>query len=307
MTTRDASLRSSLLVAGPSTEDDPFGVVGWGLFVSLSCIWGASFLLIAMGLEALPPGVVTFARVGLGALFLALLPRERVRFEAGDQARLVVMSILWVAVPFTLFPIAEQHINSAVTGLLNGATPIVAAAIAAVFLGRPPHRLQTVGIAVGFLGIVLISVPSLSEGTSEAASVLMVLFATVCYGISINIAPALQHRYGSVNVMARMLALATIWTAPWGLWALDKVRFAWTPWLATAVLGIVGTGLAFAMMASMVRRVGATRASLIAYLLPVVALVLGVAVNGDRVTPGALVGVVLILIGAALASRAKRG
>ena len=304
--TRNAWIRSPLLVAAPSAEEDPFGVLDWTLFVGLSCVWGASFLLIALGLEAMPPGVVTFARVGFGAATLAVVAPAPVKFDAADRYRLIVMSILWVGIPFTLLPIAEQYINSAVTGLLNGATPIVAAGIAAIFLRRPPHPWQLVGIVVGFVGIALISLPSLGEGANQAAGVVMVLFATICYGISINIAPPLQQKYGSLNVMARMLALATIWTAPLGLAGLGEVRFEWVPWLAVAALGIVGTGLAFAMMATMVRRVGATRASLIAYLLPVVALVLGVLVNGDRVAPIALMGVVLILGGAALASRSKQ-
>ena len=301
----DTALRPTLLVAGPAVEDDPFGLVGWLLFGALAVIWGSSFLLIAWGLEALPPALVTFARVALGALFLAVLPREKVAFEKSDRVRMVVMSILWVGIPFTIFPIAEQHINSAVTGLLNGATPIVAAGIAAVFLRRPPDLLQTVGIIVGFAGIVLISLPSLNQGTSEAAAVLMVLFATVCYGISIHLAPPLQHKYGSVNVMARMLALGTLWTAPLALFELDQVRFAWGPWLSVGMLGLVGTGLAFALMAAMVKRVGATRSSLIAYLLPIVALFLGVVVNGDEVSHLAVFGVAMILVGAAVAARPK--
>ena len=288
-----------------SADEDQFAVVDWAFFVGLACVWGSSFLLIALGLEAMPPGMVTFARVGLGALVLAVLPRAPVRFEAADRGRMVAMSLLWVAIPFTLFPIAEQYVNSAVAGLLNGATPIVAALVAGAFFRRPPNATQWVGIAVGFAGIVLISLPSLGEGTNQAAGVVMVLLATVCYGISVNLAPPLQLKYGSVNVMARMLALATIWTAPLGLLGLPYVRFEWVPWISVLLLGTVGTGLAFALMALMIRRVGATRASLITYLLPVVALILGVAVNDDRVAPIALGGIVFILIGAGLAARGK--
>ncbi|MEL7369917.1 MAG: DMT family transporter [Myxococcota bacterium] len=300
------SLRSTPLAPGLPADEDEFVVLDWGLFAGLACVWGSSFLLIARGLEAMPPGVVTFARVGLGALVLAVLPRSSVRFEAVDRNKMIAMSLLWVAIPFTLFPIAEQYVNSAVAGLLNGATPIVAALAAAAFWGRPPNRTQWLGIAVGFLGIVMISAPSLSEGTNEAIGVVMVLSATVCYGVSVHMAPPLQAKYGSVNVMARMLALATLWSAPWGLVGLPYVRFEWIPWLAVLLLGTVGTGLAFAMMAQLIKRVGSTRASLITYLLPIVALVLGVLINNDRVAPIAVGGVVLILAGAALASRARR-
>src|SRR3546814_1947729 len=92
--------------------------------MAVSGIWGASFLFIAVGLEALTPGVVTFLRVGLGAAALHLLPGPSIRVEPEDRLRLLGVSILWVAIPFTLFPIAEQHINSAVTGMLNGSTPV---------------------------------------------------------------------------------------------------------------------------------------------------------------------------------------
>lgn len=302
----DLSLRPP--AAAPSllsVEEGHLVFVDWTLFAALACVWGSSFLLIALGLEAMPPGVVTFARVGLGALVLACLPRERVRFEARDRGRMIAMSLLWVAVPFTLFPLAEQHINSAVAGLLNGATPIVAALIAALFLGRTPNSTQWLGIAVGFAGIILISTPSLGEGTNQAAGVVMVLAATLCYGISVHLAPPLQRKYGSVNVMARMLALATLWTAPLGLVGLPAVRFEWVPWLSVIVLGTVGTGVAFALMAQLIGRVGSTRASLITYLLPVVALVLGAWVKDDRVSPLAVGGVVFILAGAALAARPR--
>ncbi|MEM7677679.1 MAG: DMT family transporter, partial [Myxococcota bacterium] len=295
---KELSFRSAPLDGGFAADDDEFAFVDWGLFAGLACVWGSSFLLIALGLEAMPPGVVTLARVGLGALVLALFPRPAVRFEAADRNKMLLMSLLWVAIPFTLFPIAEQYVNSAVAGLLNGATPIVAALVAAIFLGRSPNKMQWMGIVVGFFGIVMISAPSLSEGTNEATGVVMVLLATVCYGVSVHMAPPLQAKYGSVNVMARMLAWATLWSMPWGLAGLPYVRFEWIPWLSVLVLGTVGTGLAFVMMAQLIKRVGSTRASLITYLLPIVALVLGVMINNDRVAPIALGGVVFTLAGA---------
>jgi drug/metabolite transporter (DMT)-like permease len=131
----------------------------------------------------------------------------------------------------------------------------------------------------------------------------LVLLATVCYGIATNLVGPLQLTYGSRGVMARMLALATIWTLPYGLASLDGSSVELAPLAAVSVLGIVGTGLAFLLMGTLVVRVGATRATFITYLIPVVALALGVVFQDDHVELLALVGVVLVVGGAVLASR----
>ncbi len=247
-----------------SDNDGSFTAQDWVLFVSVAAIWGASFLLIDIGLDALPPGVITLIRVGSGAAALAVLPKPEVRIAHDDRARLVVLSVIWVGIPFTLFPIAEQYINSSVTGLLNGATPIFAATVAAVLLRQRAHGVLLGGIVVGFVGIVLISLPSISDGANEARGVFLVLGATVCYGFAINLAAPLQRRYGSLPLMARMLALATFWTTPYGLWELGDAEFEVGPIVAVVVvLGVVGTGIAFAIMGTLVGRVGSTRASFI--------------------------------------------
>jgi len=272
----------------------------------VAIIWGASFLFIDIGLDALPPGVITLMRVGLGAVALAVLPlpRQHVRIRTEDRVRLVTLSVVWVAVPFTLFPIAEQHISSAVAGLLNGGTPIFAAIFAMVLLRQPTRGAQLLGIAVGFVGVVFVSLPSIGEGSSEAFGVALIVLATICYGFALNLAGPMQQRYGSVNLMAKVLALATIWTAPYGLWQVDDASWEIGPVLAVAVLGIVGTGIAFALMGTLVGRVGSTRASFITYLIPVVALVLGVVFRDDEVFVLELIGVGFVIGGAFLASRA---
>jgi drug/metabolite transporter (DMT)-like permease len=280
-----------------------FSPTDWAVFTAVAGIWGASFLFIAIGLESLHPGVVTLMRVSLGAAILRVLPGGRIRIEREDRVRMLAVSVLWVGIPFTLFPLAEQHINSAVTGLLNGATPTFTAAFAALFFGRRTTGPQLAGVGVGFAGIVLISAPSLGEGSTQATGVGLVLLATLCYGLSTNLVVPLQLRYGSRGVMGRMLALGTIWTLPFGLVGLPESRAELGPIAAVSVLGLVGTGLAFLLMGSLVGRVGATRASFITYLIPAVALALGVIFQDDHVALLALVGVALVIVGAVLASR----
>lgn len=290
-------------IAAPQPTDSQFTPNDWSLFLAVGAIWGSSFLFIDIGLDSLPPGVITLMRVGLGALALVLLPRESIRIAPADRARLVILSVVWVAVPFTLFPIAEQHISSSVAGLLNGGTPIFAAVFAALIWRQQTRGAQLLGIAVGFVGVVLVSLPSIGDGSSEATGVALVVLATVCYGLAVTLAAPMQQRYGSVNLMAKVLALATLWTAPYGLWQIGDASWELGPVLAVVVLGVVGTGIAFAFMGSLVGRVGSTRASFITYLIPVVALALGVTFRGDEIAPIELVGIVFVIAGALFASR----
>ena len=172
-----------------------------------------------------------------------------------------------------------------------------------VFFARAPHGPQRVGLAVGFAGVALVSIGSAAEGGTAFIGVLMVLVATLCYGIAINLAGSLQQRYGSVAVMGKMLMLATVWTTPFGVFGITRSHFAIGSAAAVTVLGVAGTGLAFALMATLVGRVGATRASFITYLIPAVSLALGVIFRSDRVTGVALVGVALTIAGSILAAR----
>ena len=294
---------SRVLSTSAGTNREAFLPLDWVLFVSIGSIWGSSFLLMDIGLEAFHPGLITWMRVGLGAIVLGLAPKARLRIEPYDRPRLIALSFLWVAIPFTLFPIAQQYINSATAGMLNGAVPIFAAVIATILLRKLPHGAVLVGLVLGFVGVAAISLSSGSGDSSEALGVVLVLLATIMYGLAINIAAPINQQYGSLAVNAQMLAYGTIWTAPLGIVGLTQSTFAWDSFLAIAVAGAVGTGLAFFIIGALVSRVGSTRSSFITYVIPVVALVLGVAFRGDRVTVVAVVGVVLVIAGALLAAR----
>lgn len=296
-----------------SLNQNGFAGLDWALFMGVSLIWGSSFLFIAVALEGLTPGVITLGRVGLGALALWIVRLATMRgegFDRADRPRLVLLSLIWVAVPFTLFPLAQQHINSAVTGLLNGATPIFATAVSVVLIKVSPHRLQVLGIAAGFIGVTLISLGELLATNSGADSslpgVLMVLAATVCYGFAINIAAPLQQKYGAVILMSNVLGLATIWVLPFSFVNLSDNSPNVAEVASLVFLGAIGTGAAYWIMANLVGRVGAIRASLITYLIPVVSLILGVTFRSDTVAVLSLFGAVLTIAGAAVASRGQR-
>ncbi len=295
-------MSGSILTTSRGTNTGQFTPVDWALFAGISGIWGASFLFISIGLDAFDPGLITWARVGSGAAILALFPRARRPIAPEDRPRVLVLSLIWVAIPFTLFPIAQQWIASALAGMLNGGMPIFAALIASAMLARAPHGAQLLGLVVGFGGVIAISAPSLGEGESQAIGVVLVLAATVFYGLSVNIAAPVQQQYGSLPVMARMLALATVWTTPYGLYGLANSSFAWDSLAAVAAVGVLGTGIAFVIMGTLVGRVGPTRSSFITYAIPVVALVLGVVFRDETVEVVAIVGVGLVILGALLAS-----
>lgn len=300
---------------GDSDDQASFAGTDWSLFVSVALIWGASFLLIDLGLEGLTPGLVTLTRVGSGAatlLVMRILGRRWMPADKGgsgrrgiaseDRARVALLAVVWVTIPFTLFPLAQESINSALTGLLNGATPIFVTVVAVLSTGRRPDRALLVGLGLGFVGVVLLSLPSLDEGSSEIRGVLMVLSATICYGFAINLAGPLQRRYGAVTLMTPILGLATVLLIPLGLRDWSDNSFELAAVTSVLVLGVVGTGLAYWIMATLVGRVGAIRASFITYLIPPVSLALGVVFRGDRVAALAIVGACFTTLGALLAS-----
>lgn len=298
--------RPALLTSADAQNDGQFAAADWTLFLGVSLIWGSSFLLIAEALESLTPGVITLGRVAFGAVVLWVIRLGRpsdVRVSPADRKQIIVLSVLWVAVPFTLFPLAQEHINSAVTGLLNGATPVFAGVVSAVLVRVVPNKTQRIGIAVGFAGVVLISFGSSSGGATEVLGVVLVLAATLCYGFAVNIAPPLQAKYGAIVTMSEVLGFATIWVLPFGLLSLPGASFEAGPVAAVLFLGAVGTGLAYWIMATLVGRVGGVRASFITYLIPVVSLILGVALRNDAVSALAIIGSVLTIGGAFLASR----
>ncbi len=293
-----------ILTTSHGTNREAFTALDWGLFLGLALIWGASFLFMAIGLDAFHPGLVTWLRVGFGALTISLLPQARnTRVEREDHTKVRLLGLIWVAIPFTIFPIAQQWIDSAVAGMLNGATPVFTALLATILLRVLPGKLQIVGLLIGFAGIVAIAVPSAETGTTAAIGVALVLVATVCYAIALNMVIPVAQKYGSLPVMARVLGTATLLVTPFGIYGLTQSSFTWPAFTATLAVGALGTGMAFYMMGALVGSVGATRSAFLTYVIPVVALTLGVIFRGEVVAPLAIVGVVLVIGGALVASR----
>ena len=297
-----AGRRRVLFTAQGSTLE-PFGWVEWALLCGVALIWGASFLLIEIALESLAPVTITWVRVTLGFVVLAVFPSAREPVERADYGRVVVLGFVWVVVPFLLFPIAQQHIDSALAGMLNASVPILSAAVAVVLLRSLPGMRQALGIALGFAGTVGIALPAAVGSSAAAWGVLLVVAATVFYGFALNLAVPLQQRYGAPAVMCRALGVATVATAPFGLAGLAGSQWSTGPVLAVAVLGAVGTGAAFVLMAALVGRAGATRGGVAIYFVPIVAMVLGITFRSEVIHPLQWAGTAVVLFSAWLTTR----
>lgn len=281
-----------------------YGPVEWGLTLIIGLIWGSAFLWIAMGVDYLSPGVVAFGRVVLGAAALAMFPRARRVIHRDDWARILAIAALGNAAPALLFAIAETSLDSAVAGMITSGTPILSLVVAGVMLRALPPRAQATGIMIGFAGIVLMTLPSLSGSQAAPVGVALVLAATLGYGVSGNLIVPLQQRYGGPAVTLWALAISSVMLLPFAAATVAESEFTTSSVVAVLILGIVGTGIARSLAATLAGRAGAPRMSTTTYLIPVVAIVLGVTVRDETVTPIAIVGVALVLTGAIIASRA---
>ncbi len=295
----------TLISTAPGTHREAFGAVEWGLLVVVAGVWGSSFLLIAIGIDAFAPGLVTFLRIFFGMLGLAFVPAARAPIDREDWPKVALIGFTWMAVPLSLFPIAELYLDSSVAGMINGSVPLFAAVMAAMLLRVRPGPAAIAGLAVGFGGVVLISLPSLEGADASVLGVALVLVAVLFYGLSSNLAVPLQQKYGGLPVMWRVQVCALAMTAPYGLASVPHSEFAWSSLAAVVVLGYLGTGWAFVAMTTLMGRAGATRGSVAVYVTPVVAVALGVAFRDETVARLALVGMVLVLVGAWLTSRAE--
>ena len=196
-----------------------------------------------------------------------------------------------------MFPFAEQRVSSALAGMLNGSTAIIAAIVAGLLARQWPERAVLTGLLVGVAGIVLMAIPSI-DGASSAAGIAMVVAAVTSYGVSINLARPLQMRSGALPVVWRTLGVASLVTAPLGIPAVLDAEWTTRSLLSMLALGAFGTAIANVIMTVATGRLGATRASATVFLIPVVALMLGVMIRGEHVAPLSVVGAAVCLAGA---------
>lgn len=284
---------------------DAYAAPDWGLLAGTALIWGSSFLLIDVALGAFPPALVTLLRLGFGAATLAAIPQARRPVPRGEWPAIALLGLLWMGLPFLLFPLAQQRIDSSLAGMLNGAVPLTTAVVATAVARRLPGRRQLVGLALGFAGVVAVSWPAVQGARATAVGAGMVVAAVISYGVAINLAVPLQQRHGALPILLRAELAAIVLVSPLGLAAVPGSGFAWSSLAALVALGCLGTALAFVALVTLVGRVGATRGSVTIYFTPLVAIALGVGLRDESVAAASLLGTVLVVAGAWLASRAE--
>jgi drug/metabolite transporter (DMT)-like permease len=280
------------------------------LVAVLALIWGSNFLWIKVALDGLSPVQLTLARMAAGALVLAVIVRARAESAPTDRrfiGHITVAALVGNVVPYLLFAIGEQTVDSALAGVLNATTPLWTVLVA-VLAGQERNLTSTrvVGLAVGFVGALVIFQPWTLDGGDNLGGQLACLAAAASYGVSyVYIARFLTPRRLSPFVLAygQMIA-ATVLLVPAALVAgRQSIEVDASVLAALAMLGFVGTGLAYVINYIIIARDGATVASTVTYLLPVVAVVLGAVVLDEAITVAMLVGTTIVLVGVALARR----
>src|SRR3954470_4527612 len=281
-----------------ATNQKHASTTDWLLVATPGIIWGASFLFIAEGLRAIAPNGVSFIRIAIGFATLSFFPAARKRIDRSAWPGIFALSILWFAFPLSMFPFAEQRVSSALTGMLNATTPLFVTIVAAALARKVPSGRILLGLFTGIAGSILIALPSFSEGKSSAFGILLIVVACVSYGFALNVARPLQMRYGALPVIWRALGCAVLMTAPLGVIEIPRAHWSLVPVLSLLALGAFGTSIANVILTVAAGRVGAIQASGATFLMPPVALLLGVLVRHEHVALLSIVGGAVCLAGA---------
>lgn len=270
----------------------------------MSVIWGIPYLLIKIALEGLSVPVLVLARTLIGAVILVplALSRTNIRSVAAHWKPLLAFAFFEIIAAWLLLSNAERHLTSSTTGLLIAASPIIAVVLDRATGGT--HRLgalRLTGLTVGLAGVAVLAGPGLSGG--GAWPIAQVLLVALCYAIAPLIAARHLTEVPSLPLTASCLAFAAlVYAVPAALqWptTVPSTRVL----IATALLAVVCTALAFIVFFALIREVGPTRALVFTYVNPAVALVAGVVILAEPLTAFNVAGLALILAGSVLATR----
>ena len=295
---------SSVPTAAVDESAQTFGPREWTLSTVVALIWGSSFLWIAIAIDHVSTTVVPLTRCAFGAAALALYRPARRRIERADWGRFAFLGLCWMAVPFLLYPLAEETVNTSITGMLNGGLPIVTTVVTAIFTRHMPSRTRVIAVAIGGGGIAIISLSSISGSKgADARGVLLLLIALVCYAVATNVARPMQATYGSLPTMLWIEIIGALWSLPLGIDGIRHSHFTWSAIGALLALGAIGTGAAFAIYAVLLHRAGPVRGMIGVFFTPIVGTALGITVRHDRFHVVAALGMLVVIGGAMLTSR----
>ncbi len=277
----------------------------WALLLVLGAIWGASYLFIKIGIRDLSPAMVAWARVLLAALVLTPLaagrggiPRLRQRIPM-----LTLVAATQVAGPFVLIAAGEVQISSSLAGILVSSAPLFTAVLAIRFDPEERSRgLRLVGVGLGFAGVVLLLGVDLSGSGAELLGGAAVLLAGLGYAISALLAKRHFSDSEPLSIAAAVMLVSAVILAPYGLATAPGSVPGLGPIAAVGALGILGTGIAFAIFYSLIRAVGPARTYVVTYIAPGFAVLYGAFLLDERISPATIAGLALIVGGCWLAA-----
>lgn len=277
---------------------------GWILFLSLGFVWGIPYLLIKVSVEFLSPPVIIFLRVILAAAILLpiVIKQGYLKELRGHWLWVFGFAIIEIALPFGALTFAEIRLSSSMTGLLIAAVPIASAIIAwRLGLDDRVNGIRIIGLGVGMAGVAALVGLDVSGG--DLPSVAALLITVIGYALGPIIVAKKLTSVPAIAAIAMALLINSVIYAPIAIvtWPTEPVPL--NAWLAVIILGIVCTALAFILFFALVGEVGPARTTVITYINPAVAVVLGVIVLSEPITLGIVIGFPLILIGSYLATK----
>jgi len=281
----------------------------------LAALWGASFLFIRVGVTDFGVAPLMALRVGIGALFLliVLFARRPVRQSLATlRSRalpLVVVGILNSAAPFCLFAYAELTLSAGVTSVINATTPLWGALVAFLWLKDRLSALRSVGLVIGFLGVLMLVWDQIATPHGGAATPLTAalaagaaLGATLLYGIAANYTKRYLTGVDALTVAAGTMTGATVVLLPLAVIFWPAAPVSLHAWGAVIALGVACTGVAYMLFFHLLATIGPARAITVTFVIPIFGILWGALFLGESVSPGMLEGCVVILIGTALAT-----
>jgi drug/metabolite transporter (DMT)-like permease len=280
----------------------------WTLLLTLSAIWGGSYMLIKIGIRDFSPAMVAFLRVALAAAVLLALAGRRGALGgfSGLIGTVALLALIQVAGPFLLIAAGEQEISSSLAGILVTSTPLFTALLAIwVDQNERSHGSRLVGIGLGVAGVVLLLGVDLGGSGGELLGGLAIVLAGLGYAVGGLLAKSRVADLPPIGVAAWVLTGSTVLLAPVAAIGLPESVPGLGPVGAVSLLGIVGTGFAFVILYELFATVGPSRAWTVTYLAPGFAVVYGAVLLDEQITVATLTGLALILIGSYLAAEGR--
>lgn len=276
-------------------------------FIALGLVWGLSFLFVELALISFTPIGIAFLRGLLGAVSLLVLvavTRQKLPRVWRHWLHISIVAVLLNAAPGFLFALGQETVSSSIAGVINATTPLMTVLIIiSFFRDQTPTFDQFLGIVVGFFGILLVMEIFSSSNQASIAGVITLLMATLCYGLAMPyakrfVSPLPYSPY--VLAASQVSASAALTALPAILWGITHDVITGTSLAGIALLGVLGTGVAYVWNYRNIELAGSVVASSVTYITPVVAVIAGVLVLGDQLSPSQVAGGILIVLSALL-------